>query len=392
VQRVVIVGAGLAGFETVVALRTQGYDGRLTMIGAERHPPYDRPPLSKAVLQGHQDDPTLDADWPALDVELRLGVAATRLTPGHLTTTEGPVGFDQLVIATGSQPIQLPGADSALTLRTLEDSLRLRMAFQPGAHVVVVGAGWIGAEVATAAAAAGCRTTVVEALAQPLAAALPAEIGRFTAPWYAEAGTELRLGARVTAVEPDAVHLDDGERLRADVVLVGIGVRPSTGWLRDSGIALTPSGAVEVDAQLFSNLPGVLAVGDCAAWTSQRYGTRLHVEHWDNALHAPAVAASTLAGGDASYDPVPYFWSEQWGRMVQYAGHHAAADRTVARGNPEQDRSWSMFWLTGDRLVAALAVDRHRDLVQARRLIAHGGEVDVDRLADPAIPVKLVAA
>lgn len=386
-DRVVVVGGGLAGLQSVVALRAQGYAGGLTLLGADPAAPYDRPPLSKAVLRGEADDSTLEADWPALDVELLLGRTATGLRPGVLETDRGDLAFDGLVLATGAEPVRLPGPGTVL--RTHDDALALRARLRPGTRLVIVGAGWIGAEVATAAVHAGAQVTVVEALAAPLAGALPVEVGARTAPWWA--GVDLRLGAVVDAVEPGAVHLVGGERVPADVVLVGIGARPATAWLAGTGVTLTPGGAVAVDGGLRTGLPGVVAAGDCAAWESARYRQRMHVEHWDNALHAPAVAAASLLGGDERYDPVPYFWSEQWGRMVQYAGHHPAGDRLVWREPGDTDGAWAAFWLAGDRLVAAVTVDRPRDLVQARRLMAAGRPVDADLLADPGVAVKAAA-
>ena len=376
---IVVVGAGLAGLQTVVALRTQGYTGPLTLVGAEDEPPYDRPPLSKAVLAGDADDSTLEADWSDLDVDLRLGTAASAVGEGVVATDRGDIAFDTAVLATGAEPRRLPGAEAALTLRTRPDSLRLREALRPGARLTIVGAGWIGAEVATAAVARGAEVTVVEGLATPLATALPAEVGARTLPWWS--AVDLRLGAAVDAVEPGAVHLVGGDRVAADVVLLGVGARP----VAPAGVELTSGGAVAVDAHLRTSVPGVLAVGDCAAWESARYGTRMHVEHWDNALRGPAVAAANALGGDEVWDPVPYFWSEQWGRMVQYAGHHPAGHRLVRR---EDGDRWAAFWLDGDRLVAALTVDRPRDLVQARHLMERDAEVDDRLLADPSVAVK----
>jgi 3-phenylpropionate/trans-cinnamate dioxygenase ferredoxin reductase component len=392
VERVVVAGGGLAGLQSVVALRAQGYAGRLTLVGAEPERPYDRPPLSKAVLLGSTEDgdgtgdTTLEADWDALDVELLLGRQATGLREGVLETDAGDLSFDGLVVATGALPVRLPGADSALVLRTRTDVLALRDRLQPGARLVIVGAGWIGAEVATAAVRRGAQVTVVEALPAPLAGALPADLGRRMLPWWAP--VDLRLGATVDAVEPDAVHLVGGERVPADVVLVGIGARPATAWLAGTGLELTTGHALAVDGGLRTPLPGVVAVGDAAAWESERYGGRMHVEHWDNALHAPAVAAANLLGGDERYDPVPYFWSEQWGRMVQYAGHHPAGSRVVWREDGER---WAAFWLFGEQMVAALTVDRPRDLVQARHLMEAGRSVDEALLADPGVPVKAAA-
>ena len=384
-----VVGGGMAGLQSLVALRAQGYAGHLTLVGVEPEPPYDRPPLSKAVLAGDIEDTTLDADWAALDVTRLLGHRATGLPrPGVVETDAGELGYDGLVLATGASPARLPGADAAVTLRTRADSLALRARLTPGSRLVIVGAGWIGAEVATAAVRRGVHVTVVEALGEPLAAALPVECGTRMLPWWAD--VDLRLGAVVDAVERDAVHLRGGQQLPADVVLVAVGVRPETGWVAGTDVALTQRGAVAVDGALRTSAPGVFAVGDCAAWESPRYATRMHVEHWDNALHAPTVAAANLLGGEARYDPVPYFWSEQWGRMVQYAGHHPAGDRVVWREG-EQDR-WAAFWLAGDRLVAALTVDRPRDLMQARRLMVSARPVDADLLADPAVAVKATGA
>ncbi len=380
VPPIVVVGAGLAGLHTVRALREQGYAGPLTLLGAEDEPPYDRPPLSKQVLMGKADHSTLEADWDALDVDLRLGVRAEAVAPGVVTTDAGEVAFERCVLATGALPRRLPGP--GVTLRTHADSLALRAALVPGARLVIVGAGWIGAEVSTAALLAGAKVTVLEGQTAPLANAMPPEVAERMLPWWS--GVDLRLGAAVAAVEADAVQLADGTRLDADLVLVAVGVRPSV----VAGVELDPRGAVAVDARLRSSLPGVWAVGDCAAWDSERYRTRMLVEHWDAALHAPTVAAANVLGGDEVWDPVPYFWSEQWGRMVQYAGHHQVADRTVWR---EDGDTWAVFWLGGDRLVAALSVDRPRDLVQARRLMQRDAAVDDALLADPSVAVKAAA-
>jgi NADPH-dependent 2,4-dienoyl-CoA reductase/sulfur reductase-like enzyme len=385
-EHVVVVGGGLAGARTVQELRAQGHTGRVTVVGAEAHLPYDRPPLSKELLLGRIDDTTLDVDWTG--VELLLGVEATGLRPGVLETDAGEVHHDGLVLATGAQPRRLPGAEGGHVhvLRTLDDARRLRAALRPGVRVVVVGAGWIGAEVATASALAGCRTTVLEAAPVPLAGAL-GEVGALTAPWYAAAGVELLTGAVVVAVEQDRVVLGDGQHLPADVVVVGIGAVPATQWLNGSGLAV--DGSVLVDERLASSAPGVVAVGDCAAWTSRRFGTRLHVEHWDDALHGPTVAAATLLGMEAVHDPVPYFWSEQLGHRVQFAGYHRDADEVLHRGQPGDAEGWTVCWLTAGRLDAVLAVDRPRDLAQGRRAVAVGARPDVVRLADPGTPLKL---
>ena len=380
-SRVAVVGAGMAGARAVQELRAQGFAGEVVLVGAEPHLPYDRPPLSKELLAGGLHSTALDVDWDALDVDVRLGVAATGLGDGVLTTTAGDVLHDGLVVATGAAPVRL---GEGRALRTVDDALALRARRVPGARVVVVGAGWIGAEVATAAARAGCEVVVVEAGDVPLQSAL-GELGGHPAPWYADAGVELRTRTRVQDVRADAVVLAGGEVLACDVALVGVGARPDTAWLEGSGLALDRG--VLVDRHLRA-APGVVAAGDCAAWHSDLFGTRLRVEHWDDALHAPAVAVTTLLGGDAVHDPVPYVWSEQLGHRVQLAGHAAGADRVVVRGEPGAADGWGACWLRDGRLVAVLAVDRPRDLLQGRRLVAARATPDPARLADPAVPLK----
>ncbi|MFD4604244.1 NAD(P)/FAD-dependent oxidoreductase [Streptomyces sp. NPDC058464] len=392
-RRVVVVGAGMAGVQTAVALRERGFTGTITLIGAEPHQPYDRPPLSKAVLLGKSEGSAFEVDFEALGIELALGRDAlgVRAADHELDTEAGPVPYDVLVLATGAEPITLPGTEGVPgvhLLRTLDDAERLRPVLARQHDIVVVGAGWIGAEFATAAREAGCAVTVVEAADRPLAGALPAEVAAPMTAWYADSGTELRTHARVAGVEPGAVLLDDGSRLPAGAVVVGIGARPATAWLTGSGIELGTRGDVLADDRLRTSAPDVYAVGDCASFPSGRYGERLLVHHWDNALQGPrTVAANILGESDAVYDPVPYFWSEQFGRFVQYAGHHAAADRLVWRGDPSGP-SWSVCWLREDRLVALLAVGRPRDLAQGRRLIEAGRQMDPEALSDPGNPLK----
>ncbi|WP_330267520.1 FAD-dependent oxidoreductase [Streptomyces griseorubiginosus] len=396
-RRVVVVGAGMAGVQTAVALREQGFQGTVTVIGAEPHQPYDRPPLSKAVLLGKAEGSAFDVDFEALDIELLLGREALGVRPDthELDTEAGVVPYDVLVLATGAEPMRLPGTEGVPgvhLLRTLDDAERLRPVLARRHDIVVVGAGWIGAEFATAAREAGCAVTVVEAADRPLAGALPAEVAAPMTSWYADAGADLRTHARVVRVEPGEVVLDDGSRVAADAVVVGIGARPATAWLAGSGIELGAHGEVVADERLRTSAPDVYAVGDCASFPSGRYGERLMVHHWDNALQGPrTVAAAVLGETSAVYDPVPYFWSEQFGRFVQYAGHHAAADTTLWRGEPSGP-AWSVCWLRDNRLVALLAVGRPRDLAQGRRLIEAGTEIVPDLLTDPARPLKAATA
>ncbi len=383
--RIVVAGGGLAGLRTVEELRARGYAGAVTLVGAEARPPYDRPPLSKRLLAGEIADTTLRDDLTALGADMRLGEAATGLGDGVLRTERGEHRFDRLVLATGATPVALPGEGRQRFLRTLDDALELRSLLRPGLRLAIVGAGWIGAELATAAAAHGCQVTVVEAAAAPLATAVGAAVGALTAAWYREAGVALMLGQPVESVQPGGLALGGGGWLAADEVVTAVGVRPAVGWLDGSGVEV--DNGVAVDEQLRTSLPGVYAAGDCMAFWSVRYQRRLRFEHWDVALRSPAVAAANLLGGAGAYDPVPYFWSEQFGRMIQYIGFHGAADRLLLRGDPASPQ-WSACWLAGDRLAALLAVNAPRDLAQARRAIQAADRVDAGRLGDPRIPLR----
>jgi 3-phenylpropionate/trans-cinnamate dioxygenase ferredoxin reductase subunit len=396
-EHVVVAGGGLAGLRTIEELRERGYAGRVTLVGAEARLPYDRPPLSKKLMTGELDDTTLRPDLDALGVTARLGETATGLAGGVLTTAtaageERRYEFGALVLATGATPVTLPGDGRQHVLRTLDDALELRARLEPGVRLAIVGAGWIGAELATAAVARGAEVTVVEAAAVPVAAAVGPEVGAVTAAWYAAAGVDLRLAQAVDAVRPGGLALAGGEFLPADVVVTAVGVRPAVSWLAGSGVEL--ASGICVDEQLRTSVPGVFAAGDCAAFWSGRYGARLRFEHWDVALHAPEVAAANVLGGSETYDPVPYFWSEQFGRMVQYVGYHGGAGQLIWRGEPRggaepgHRERWAAAWLDGDRLVALLSVNTPRDMLQGRRVISSGTPVDPARLADPQIPVR----
>jgi len=398
----VVVGAGMAGAWTAEHLRRAGYTGELTLVGAEPHAPYDRPPLSKAVLEGRTDSTTLK-QLELSGVETRYGARATGLRPGTLETTDGPIAFDAVALATGAVPIRLPGSEHARVLRTIDDARSLRERLRPGSRLAIVGAGWIGAEVATAARKRGVEVIVVEAAAAPLAAALGPDVGRLFVPWYAEAGVELRLDSPVQEVVPGGLVLADGERISADEVVVGVGVRPDLAWLEGSGVGYERG--VLTDEHMAVTWPeataagiGAVAVGDCAAWWSRRYGARLLVEHWDSAQQAPEVAAATLLGltgedGPAVYDPVPYFWSDQFGRMIQYAGHRAAAVEVVYRGDVTQPKGWSVGWVdAAGRIVAIMAVGRPVDVVRGRKLLVAGVPIDAERFADPSFALTMPVA
>jgi NADPH-dependent 2,4-dienoyl-CoA reductase/sulfur reductase-like enzyme len=374
-ERVLVVGGGMAGLHTVRSLREKGFQGALTFLGAEPHAPYDRPPLSKAVLTEGKvedvDELAFAFDFTVGDVQCRFGERAVRWAPGVVHTDAGEeLRYDALVVATGSEPIRLGFGE---TLRTYEDAVRLRERISESKRIAIVGAGWIGAEVATAARAAGTEVVVHEARERPLALVFPEVIGDAMTGWYEEAGVLLRCSDPISAPPDDADH-----------TLVAVGARPDTRWLGEA-FHRARDGALLVSEHLETNVPGVFAVGDVAAYRSLRYGGRhIRVEHWDNALRGPeALVPNVLAGvGAAVHDPVPYFWSEQFGRMVQYVGRHAPRDRLVLRGDLSAS-SWSVCWLDAHaRLTAVLAVGRPRDLAQGRRLLTAGAVLDAARVAD----------
>lgn len=389
---VVVVGAGLAGTYAVAGLRRRGFQGHLVLVGAEPHRPYDRPPLSKAVLAGGsttslEDD--LGADLDELCDEVLLGHRVTGLEPGHLVSGDGwEEPADVVLLACGARPVLPEGWDGVATLRTKDDAERLRAGMTAGTRVVVAGAGWIGAEVAGAAAAAGCDVTLVEALPAPLAREL-GTAGELTRHWHDEAGVRLLTGHRVVAADGDGVVLDDGQRIRADLVLAALGVVPDVGWLHEAG-----EHGVEVgpDLRAGGDLgPHVLAAGDCAVRWSPRYGRWLSGGHWEEAMLAGDAAAASICGERVTHDPPPYVFSTQFGRQVALVGRPHAGARLVLRGEPASSQGWAAGWLLPskdgtERLVAWLTVDRPRDLAQVRHAMAtapgDGIAVDAAVLAD----------
>lgn len=422
---VLVVGAGLAATRTVAELRTAGFDGRVHVLGAEGVPPYDRPPLSKHLLDRTEpawltDELGVDVAALADRVELDRPARALLLDePGRpgVATDTGPVRADHVVLATGAHAVRPPAWPSARTLHTAADADRLRAALAGGGPLVVIGAGWIGAEVAGVVAASGSAVTVVEAADAPLSAALGSRVGALTVPWYAAAGVELLTGAPVAAVEDGGVRLADGRRLPAATVLAAVGARPATGWLGDT-LARDPSGAVRVDERYRvlagrEPVPGLWAVGDVAVRRSARHGW-VPGGHWEAALRGPEALAHhlvtldgiALRGGSdpaderamddptqadpAVTDPAPEVFSTQLGHDLVLLGQPGAADEVVVRGDPTASAGWSVLWLAGDRVTAVLVVDRHREVGAARR--AFGGaelpRVDAAAASDPDVPLR----
>jgi len=382
-----IVGAGLAGARAAETLRAEGFDGRVVLFGAEAHLPYERPALSKGYLQGTAEAPFVHpAEWYAeQDVDLRLGTRVTALDAAahEVETADGDrLRYTKLLLTTGSSVRRL--AD-AVTLRTLDDSDRLRAALRPGARVVIVGAGWIGLEVAAAARVAGAEVTVLEQAPAPLLAALGPEMAAVFARLHVEHGVDLRCGVTVRAVKSDAVLLDD-ETIPADLVVAGIGVTPDVDLARAAGLAV--DNGVVVDEHLRSSAPDVWAAGDVANAYHPFAGRHVRVEHWANALHQPVVAAQAMLGKDAVYDRLPYFFTDQYDLGMEYTGF--GGGEVVVRGD---EREFVAFWLRDGRLTAAMNVNVWTGVPEiARRLIRAGTRLDPAALADPAVPLEDMTA
>ncbi|MFI5805165.1 NAD(P)/FAD-dependent oxidoreductase [Streptomyces sp. NPDC051561] len=377
-RTVAVVGASLAGLSAARALRRRGYDGRLIVIGDEPHRPYDRPPLSKEFLTGSvpEADLALEAGDEDLGVEWLLGTRATALDgPDRVVRLTGgrKVHADGIVLATGATARELPGSEGLAgvhTLRTLEDARALRAQLALGGRLVVIGAGFIGAEVASTARSLGLDVTVVEAARTPLEAALGARWGAVVAGLHADHGVRLWCGVGVKGLSGErrveAVLLEDGRGVPADTVVVGVGARPCVEWLSGSGLVL--DNGVECGADGRTGLPGVVAAGDCASWYDPYVRAHRRIEHWTGARERPdaAVAALLGAGGAGAPGP-PYFWSDQYGVRIQFAGHAAGADSvTVEEGTPDE-RSFLAVYRRAGHPVAVLAMDRPRPFTRLRK-------------------------
>lgn len=407
IESVVVVGAGLAGAKAVEALRAQGYDGRLVLVGAEDELPYERPPMSKEYLQGKKEleaTRVLPGDWyDEHDVDLRLDTEVTALhrKDREIELAGGErVGYDRLLLATGSEPrrLPLPGADldGVLTLRTRSDSDRLREALQPGTRYVVIGGGWIGLETAAAGRLAGAEVTVLERDELPLLAVLGRELAEVFATLHREQGVDLRTGVVVSELVADAsgrrvagVRLDDGTLVPADLVVVGVGAAPRVQLAADAGLDV--DNGVLVDAQLRTSDPDVFAAGDIANAEHPVLGRRIRVEHWANALNQPAVAAAAMLGGDDRYDRLPYFYTDQYDLGMEYTGYVGpdGYDRVVVRGDLAK-REFIAFWVLAGAIQAGMNVNVWDVTEDIQALIAAGREgrrVDLDRLADPTVPL-----
>ena len=393
----------MAGSRAAELLRQEGIYGRVILIGEEPDRPYERPPLSKELLAGTWPEEKLFLRPPEyyLDqqIELWLGIRAIRLAPAarSVELADGrQVLYDDLIITTGAHPRRLvvPGGDLAgiLYLRTLRDAQHIRAAMSRARRVVVVGAGFIGAEVAASCRQAGLEVVLLEALPVPLERALGREVGEIYAAIHRDHGVDLRTSEGVIAFRGqdrvEQVVTTSGATFDCDFAVVGVGVSPETAWLAESGLAI--DNGLLVDEYCRTNLPGIYAAGDVANWWHPTLGERLRVEHYDNAQNQGVAAAQSLLGRAEPYAPVPFFWSDQYDLNLQYVGHASGRDRVVMRGAVTSP-SWSAFYLRDGQLRAALGVNRYRDISAARQLIARRVPVTEQQLADEQVDLRALA-
>jgi len=382
-RRIVIVGASLAGVRTAQNLRRLGFEGSIALIGDESHLPYDRPPLSKSALTDEFDPDQLSLVPPGtydeLGIDLHLGEPVSGMDPIGRTVTLGGdhLPFDGLVIATGARARTLPGTTElggVHTLRTLDDALAIRDALTPAARVVVIGAGFIGSEVAAAAHRQGCVTTVVEAAAAPLVRGLGPAMGAAVGSLHDHHGVALLLGRSVTrlhgADHVEAVELDDGTRLPADLVVVGIGVRPNTEWLDGSGLSVDDG--VVCDVTLNTGIDGVYAIADVARAPNRWAGTEAHrVEHWTAAVEHGMLVAHNLVHPDEArpYDSVPFVWSDQYEARIQIAGQPSADDEPVLLLGSPDEGAFVAGYRRGSRLTGVVSLNAIKPFVRLRLLL-----------------------
>ncbi|AYF76824.1 NAD(P)/FAD-dependent oxidoreductase [Nocardia yunnanensis] len=395
-SRFVIAGGGLAAAKLAEALHANDFDGSVTLIGAEEHLPYERPPLSKEHLLGKKalaDFTTYPAQWYRdHHVEVLPGTTVTAVDRSTKTVAlpDGTtLPYDKLALATGSRPrlLRLPGADAAgvHVLRTIEDSDTLLELFGAARRLAVIGAGWIGLEVTAAARTAGVEVTVLEAESVPLRAALGPEMGAVFAQLHRDHGVDLRLGVKVGEIttadgRATGVRLDDGTHVEADAVLVAIGARPNIELAADAGLAV--GGGVLVDESLATSDPDIVAVGDIADHQHPVLEQRIRVEHWANALNQPAVAALTMLGQPAVYDRLPYFFTDQYDLGMEYTGYVGPTQqaRVVVRGDVGA-REFVAYWLDpGDRVLAGMNVNVWDVTDKIKQLILSGEPVRPDDL------------
>ena len=404
-QTHIIVGASLAGAKAAETLREEGFAGRVVLVGAEDERPYERPPLSKDYLRGEVGREKVyvhDEDfYSEHDIELRLGTAAIDLntSSNELTLDDGDrLSYDRLLLATGSEPrrLSIPGGelDGVLYLRSVHDSDALRERLDRGGAVVVVGAGWIGAEVAASARQRGLEVTVIDPASVPLERVMGVDVGAIYRDIHTDHGVEMLMETGVAAFEGDEaverVRTDDGRLLDCDFVVVGVGVQPRIQLAAQAGLEV--DNGILADEHLQTSARGVFAAGDVANAQHPFYGERIRVEHWANALHQGPAAARNMLGRAEPYDRLPYFFSDQYDIGMEYSGFARRWDRVVFRGDPAS-REFIAFWISDECVVAGMNVNVWDVNDPIRRLISERVTVDDRRLADPDVPIdQLVAA
>jgi 3-phenylpropionate/trans-cinnamate dioxygenase ferredoxin reductase component len=396
----VIVGAGLAGAKAAEALRQEGFDGQIVLIGEEAERPYERPPLSKDYLRGESPREKArvhrDGFYAENEIELRTGTTVERLEPDRreVVLADGQrIGYDRLLLATGAEPRRLAvpgsGLDGIHYLRELGDADAIAARLERDGHVVLIGAGWIGAEVAASARQKGLEVTIVERDELPLERVLGSELGRIYADIHRDHGVELVGGAVLDRFEGGAavehVRLADGRALESDFVVVGVGVEPRTRLAREAGIAV--DNGIAVSERLETSVTDVFAVGDVANAYHPFYGRRLRVEHWANALNQPRTAARAMLGKAASYERLPYFFSDQYDVGMEYSGYATQWDEVVLRGAPE-GREFIAFWLNGGRVVAGMNVNVWEVTDALQALIRSREPVAAKLLRDTDVPLE----
>jgi 3-phenylpropionate/trans-cinnamate dioxygenase ferredoxin reductase component len=401
----VIIGGGLAGAKAAEALRDSGFDGDIILFCEENHLPYERPPLSKEFLAGKKslaDFTVRNSDWYRDNrVDLRLDARVSSVdAQGH--TVGLPDGtsvvYDKLLLATGSAsrrpPIPGSDADGVHYLRTYDDAVALNSVLTEGSSLAVVGAGWIGLEVAAGARQRGVDVTVVETARQPLAAALGETVGEVFANLHREHGVDLRLQTQVEEItrasgaegSATGLRMRDGSNVAADAVLVAVGAKPNVELAERAGLSMG-DGGVLVDASLLTSDPDIYTVGDIAAAEHPLFGTRIRTEHWANALKQPAVAAAGMLGNPGEYAELPYFFTDQYDLGMEYVGHAPSFERVVFRGDVA-GREFVAFWLDSDnRVLAGMNVNIWDVLDDVKALIRAKTQVNVDKLADPRSPL-----
>ncbi len=386
-DRLVVIGASLAGLRAAEAARAEGFAGEIVIIGDEKELPYDRPPLSKQCLVDGAPIPYLREErtyTESLKATFMLGQPASALNAAEKTVIVGdrPMRYDALVIATGASPRYLPALPEAagiVTLRNFDDVARLRQAVESGSHITIIGAGIIGAEIASAARGRDCQVTIVEATEHPLERALGRSMGSLLSEMHHRNGTDLRCGVTLSEVrtlsdQVTGIVLSDGSEVATDLLLVSIGVVPNTFWLQESGIELEPDGSIACDEHLQTSLENVYAAGDVVSWPNALTGRSGRLETWTSANEQGAVAGANAVGGEGDRQPyatVPYFWSDWYGNRIQFAGTAADAVPEVVHGSVEEDK-FVVLYRSGDAVTGVLAVNEPSKIMKDRRKIRNG--------------------